>query len=68
MSMANSYYKGKPVEESRQQYATARIQQMQMHFVSATRPLSFEVLRDGFITYGEFYDQGYRLTDGRAAA
>lgn len=68
MSMAGSYYKGEPDEESRQQYATERIQQVQEN---STSTVSFTELREMFTYFGELYDQGYRLRDekdGKAAA
>lgn len=58
--MTDSYYNGKPTEESRQQYATYQVQQCQ-HF--AEQPLTFEALLGLFRGYGEMYDQGHRLRD-----
>lgn len=49
------------LEESRQHYATVRIQEFQRRSVEINRPVSFEVLLMYFRQHGQMYDQGFRL-------
>lgn len=63
--MTSYIWKGTPDEESRQQYATERIQQVQRCF---PRKSSFTELLEMFCFFGELYDRGYRLSDVESAA
>lgn len=58
--MTDSYYKGKPVEESRQQYATRRVQEYQAAFANDHPPLRFDGLLSAFVFAGREYDAGVR--------
>lgn len=57
--VSSNYWKGEPLEESRQHYANVRIQEFQRAFPKAAFP---EVLH-AFRYYGMVYDQGFRLHD-----
>lgn len=64
MTMLDSYYKGSADEESRQHYATVRIQEMQrvaIEFRHEVLPLDFSELLRAFRMFGKDYDQGFRL-------
>ena len=57
-------WKGEPDEETRQQYANARIWEWRRVHPSA----SFSDLLSTFRYYGRRYDRGYRLRDGLEGA
>jgi hypothetical protein len=62
--MANSYWQGPPDEESRQHYATVRVQ----HFQRYHRDAAFTDVLAAFRYFGMCYDQGYRLRDDSEVA
>lgn len=59
--MTSYVWKGTPDEESRQQYATRRVQEYQAAFVHDQLPLTFEDLRSAFVFAGREFDAGKKV-------
>ena len=59
---------GEPIEETRQEYATIRVQELQLAWNGTRLPYDFNGLLGAFRDLGQLYDEGYRLRDSQAGA
>lgn len=59
--MTSYVWKGTPDEESRQQYATRRVQEYQAACAEYEAPPTFEDLRSAFVFAGRQFDAGMKV-------